>query len=283
MPRIRYGAFALLAAMSIVFAQGCADDPDANNTTSSDVVTTGNALGHLTMAVERGKTVSSLQLEINSTDDVEVVLRDQDGKTEIPASATSGSVSLEPFMVNEGGYLSALDVFVGERLYGTLDIHLVDEIEEVPVAYSASLYGSGNGFQVIDTGVLLTSFDSDPGSSSDDGIGVARQALTCGYGIAGPGIVDFWSASPGYNGQTFSYKPEAGGALQWAINGERPADGLYRAHWGCGTALKVPNNCTEYVKQDTSLSYCCGFPSWNIPSWVDTYNDAYFDDCPLFF
>ncbi len=202
------------------------------------------------------------------------------GRTPILSSLDRGAIVIDSFVVTEGDYLSALDVYVGGRVFGTLDIHVVDALEEVPQAYLPTVHDSGDGFQIIDMDSIPPSFS---GPSAPEGVGVIQQALSCGNGINGPGITDFWSSSPGYSGQGFSYKPEGGGSLVWATNGEKAADGLYRIHWGCGTALKVPNNCTEYVKQDTTLQYCCGFPQWNTPSWVNTYNDAYFDDCPLFF
>ncbi|MFA5854020.1 MAG: hypothetical protein WC866_02940 [Patescibacteria group bacterium] len=278
----KHGSFHLLTL--ILFLGGCTADT-SNDDSSTDTPTVsvdgrGNRLGNLAIAVDDDGTASEVILNIDSgSDNLHVVLRDGKGATALSAEKRAGLIVVEPFRAVASETLSALDVYVNGEIFGVLDVYVQEDLPSVPDHYVHLIQTQGEGYFIIDMMGLSNAMRTSQ-TPSEGSEGTVTQALSCGNGTSGPGIADFWSGSPGSGGQGFSFMPEWTNTLFWALNGELTADGIYRSSWGCGTALKIPNNCSVYVKQDASLQNCCGFP-WFQPSWINTYSDSYFPDCPL--
>lgn len=103
---------------------------------------------------------------------------------------------------------------------------------------------------------LQQGFGSGAGqeTKANRGGGVEPMAL-CVRVPWGPGWVNWGMSNPA--GAGYSVKPESSGSLVWARSSGQDADGIYNRAWGCGTAFKIPDNCTATVASNGSISCCC--------------------------
>jgi hypothetical protein len=270
MTHIKHACVLVVAALHI----GCSEDVPRAGNTPEESHKAINHLADIAILVESGRDTDPHSLPLDGAlgadpSHVELQLRDAAGRRTLGlAELGSGEKlpipSFHPESLNDA---AVLDVYLDDHIYGSIDIYFTAALPEIPDEMRSVVLDAGTRSMLFDMRVRPR--------------GESQQDLTpCGNGTAGPGISNFESSQPGSSGQRFSFLPEWGGALFWAIHGELATDGIYRASWGCGTALKIPNNCTVVVSSTASLSYCCQFPYFT-PTWVNTYSDSYWPDCPL--
>lgn len=104
----------------------------------------------------------------------------------------------------------------------------------------------------------------------------------------GGGKVKWGISNPAAAG--YSVAPEGTPNLIWAAAPEQSIDAIHRRSWGCGTAFKVPDNCTATVTS-SGIDCCCNLAAsaiWGVCRYVNTWGpattsnpDGYFADCPL--
>lgn len=103
----------------------------------------------------------------------------------------------------------------------------------------------------------------------------------CDYHLDPFGVVEWQMSFPQFHG--FSYKSEFSNTMHWASGFFDILDGLYRSQWGCGTAIKVPDNVLMIAQP--SVAVCCQGPIARVLNKRCTRENPAaigWPNCPLF-
>ncbi|MEN9558493.1 MAG: hypothetical protein RL141_862 [Candidatus Parcubacteria bacterium] len=287
----------MVIALSVIIG-GCSSEASRSITSPNDQT---NAFEGVAIIAASGSETSPHQVdrpELAAGSQISLYLRADDESTLLAESAvTSGEITIPSFIAKSGPEGTTIDVYVDGVLYGSIDMHRLPELPNISSEIEEAVVDRGEKSFIVDANLATiarntpqfygeaSQNDSQEPPNDSEMFGVATQALNlCGGGINGPGNVVWNNTSPGQNGQKFSVAPESNNTLIWAVFYDQNIDAIYRSQWGCGTAWKVPNPCTAIASIDGVLSYCCPL-QWRVlgyvPSWINTYADPYFPDCPL--
>jgi hypothetical protein len=280
-----------MSAIAITGCSGAQDDETVQTVASAALV---NHFTNITILIVNGNTSSPFIIDLgralsdNEEANVRLTLRSQSGELRlIGYQETRGQITIPSVKAVQG---DTIDVYLNERLHGSIDIYTTSSLPEVPAGLEDSVFSRNSTSMVVDMSKIdgsgseaVFGFDTSADVAvNSESICQVRQALSgCGNGISGPGVGRFLSSSPGPFGQRYSYCTEsAPPALNWPVQGDFAIDALYNQYWGCTQAIKVPNCCTYTVDASNNRSYCCGFPYYQ-PSIINPSTDPYFPDCPL--
>lgn len=98
---------------------------------------------------------------------------------------------------------------------------------------------AGRSVQIAEPGDPLIDY---PGGGDEDGEPDRCPNYSCYANPFPPGVVNWKMPDPVASG--FSIKPEyVSNALACPSPPRNGVDGVYRVSWGCGNALKIPDNC----------------------------------------
>jgi hypothetical protein len=119
-----------------------------------------------------------------------------------------------------------------------------------------------------------------PGGGDEDGERDRCPNYQCYSNPLPPGVVVWKVLDPVASG--FSIKPETvSNALACPSPPKDAVDGVYRTSWGCGTALKIPDNCEATLWEHEGLC-CCGdlMLLGYMCAYIDPSDNAAYPDWP---
>lgn len=289
-------ALCAVLPLCVTISVGCSHENDALDDVSKPPTITPIHKG--TVLVEVGHIspeIDVAMIEAERTVSVSFDIRGEiasflDGTRHMDLLVPSGSmIALPPVSIGDAFGESSITVMIGddtvvdEIKVASIPEGGVRELKTLMAEQADVIIYSEEHVAIVDDTTIMAgtkSFLPAPGEVATEPASATIPLDLCIRVPWGPGRVEWGFSSPSNAG--YSVKPESAFNLIWAQAPGQDIDGIYKHSWGCGTALKVPDNCTATVQSNGSISCCCNALTSvkYVCSWVNPGSIG-FPTCPL--